>query len=96
MTNSVTVHDITSKVPSQAIRDRFGVKDRSIRLARERGMFPASWYRGMRELCAKYGAEFSDNLFNWKSPDADPATKGGDASADIQGQAPEKVNGGAA
>jgi hypothetical protein len=99
MDNSITVHSVTQKVPPEAIQDRFGVKERSIRLARERGVFPASWYRGIKELCATYGAGFSDDLFNWKTPkDAENSAhdiKRGNAAPDIQGQGAEKRAGAA-
>lgn len=97
MKNNITVHDITDSVPTSAICERFGVKHRSIRLARERGVFPASWYRGMKQLCKTHGADFSDDLFNWKSPDGvgvhPSPTKGGDPSSVIQGPDLQKVNG---
>lgn len=93
MENRSPVHDITDKVPSEAIRQRFGVKDRSIRLARERGVFPASWYRGMKDLCAEYDTEFSDDAFNWKSPTTEdnsaPAIKRGSAETNVQAQSIE-------
>lgn len=45
-----------------------GVKERSVRLARERGMFPASWYPQVRVACdrAKIACPFA--AFNFKSP----------------------------
>lgn len=88
--NLTSVHSVTEKVPHSAICKRFGVKERSIRLARERGVFPASWYKGMEELCAKYGAEFSDHLFNMKSPIDATATKRGDVKANIQAPTSER------
>ena len=96
MQNDITVHSVTNKVPAKAICDRFGVKDRSIRLARERGFFPSSWYLGMKELCAKHKAGFSDDLFNWKTSEASgtiatPIKRGND-SCRIQEQSPKKVD----
>ncbi len=96
MAKHITVHEVTDKVPSDAICKRFDVKERSIRLARERGVFPASWYRGIKELCEAHGVGFSDDLFNWKSPsDGDntaTAIKRGDASGDLQAPDRKKVN----
>lgn len=96
MDSIATVHSITEKVPAEAIKKRFGVKDRSIRLAREREVFPASWYIGMKELCAKYGAAFSDDLFNMKAPGGGSATKRGHDPAPIQGEGTENVDGASA
>jgi hypothetical protein len=66
MADKTPVQIITDQIPADAICERFGVKDRSIRLARERGVFPASWYRGIKLLCAEHGVEFTDEAFNWK------------------------------
>lgn len=86
-----SVHSITDQIPAEAICEKFAVKERSIRLARERGVFPASWNRGMRELCREYGIEFNDeidDLFNWKTPEtSERPIKRGAANGSVQGGA---------
>ena len=45
---------ITDKVPAELICERIGVMPRTVRLARERKVFPASWYREMKRICAEH------------------------------------------
>lgn len=85
MDNSITVQSITKKVPHAEICELFGVKVRSIRLARENGVFPASWYVGMKSLCEKHGVDCPEYLFNFKPPVPDVAIKRGDAKGPRQG-----------
>lgn len=89
-------HTITDNIPHDEIRAEFSVMDRSIRLARERGVFPASWYPGMKRLCELHGVDCPMDAFNWKSstsdaPEGADAIKRGHASATRQGQGPEKA-----
>lgn len=81
MDTQVTVHSITDAIPADAICKRFGVKPRTIRLARENGTFAASWYLGMKALCKEHGLDCPDSLFNFRSPSSgaassEPATAG--------------------
>ncbi|HBM62255.1 MAG TPA: hypothetical protein DD444_24080 [Citreicella sp.] len=64
-----TVAEITRRVPQDEICERLGVQPRSIRLARERRLFPASWFKEMSKLCEELGVECPDSLFNFKMRD---------------------------
>lgn len=63
---------ITDKLPVDEVCARLNVKPRSIRLARERGVFPASWFLPLRDICAAHEIECPEELFNWKSPSDAP------------------------
>lgn len=65
-----TVAEITRKVPQDEICARLGVQPRSIRFARERRLFPASWFKEMSKLCEERGVECPDSLFNFKKCNA--------------------------
>lgn len=66
-----SVAKILDAVPHDIICDRVSVKPRSLRLARERGAFPASWYSVMRRLCLEYGIECPEGLFKFKTEDSE-------------------------
>ncbi|WP_273280914.1 hypothetical protein [Pseudooceanicola atlanticus] len=63
-----SVIEILDKLDEEIILARLNVKPRSIRLARERGMFPAKWYPVIRDLCAEGGLDCPDGVFNFASP----------------------------
>ncbi len=75
MANSVT--KILESVPHNAICDRLAVKERSIRLAKERGVFPASWFSEMKKLCVEHGVDCPQGVFNWKAPREAKRASGG-------------------
>ena len=84
------VHKITDTIPHELLCKQFGVKQRTIRLARENGFFPASWYVGMKQLCDEHGLACPESLFNFKTtslPKAAPAIKRGNANRTGQGAA---------
>ena len=66
--NKAAVIKITDNLDAENVCKRLGVKPRSLRLARERGVFPASWYRQLVAECDAAGIECPENAFNWKTP----------------------------
>lgn len=66
--NKATVIKITDALDPEEVCARLDVKPRSLRLARERGVFPASWYLPLREICEARNIECPESVFNWKSP----------------------------
>jgi len=48
------VHRITAQIPEDVICARLGVKPRTIRQAREKRFFPASWFPVILDLCREY------------------------------------------
>lgn len=69
---NASVKKIIDAIGEKAILSRVGVKHRSLRLARERGVFPASWYPHLKDLCATAKVECEMNAFNWKTPNNAP------------------------
>jgi hypothetical protein len=59
---------ILDELDPQELKDRLDIKDRSIRLVRERKIFPASWYPTILSLCKARRIECDLNAFNWKTP----------------------------
>lgn len=74
--NKSPVIQITDALPHDVICERLLVKPRSIRLARERKVFPANWYPTMKSICAEYGVDCPESAFNWKSPSTDAPLSG--------------------
>ena len=74
MSKHPAVLQIIENVPAEVICARLNVKDRSIRLARERGVFPSSWFPIMAKICAEHGQECPLEAFNWKSPSSSDAS----------------------
>lgn len=60
------VFTILNAIDLEALKADLGVKDRSIRLARERRVFPASWYPAVRARCDAAGVDCPLDAFNWK------------------------------
>lgn len=63
MADALTADDLTT----------LGVKERSVRLARERGVFPASWYPQVKAACERLGLECPLGAFNFKTPSLNSA-----------------------
>lgn len=63
---------------SEAIEQKLGVSEFAVRAAKRNGIFPASWYLPISEMCSAVGHACPIDVFNWKSPDnAAPADKAG-------------------
>jgi hypothetical protein len=60
------VFNILNAIDLDALKAELGVKDRSIRLVRERRIFPASWYPTVKRLCDEADAPCPLDAFNWK------------------------------
>ena len=58
--------DLIDKLDAEEVCKRLDVKPRSLRLARERGVFPASWYPAIQSICAAQGIDCPLGVFNWK------------------------------
>lgn len=67
--NKPAVLTITDAIPSADMQRALGVTEHSIRHARFTGLFPASWYGPLVELCEGAGIECPMSAFNWKSPE---------------------------
>jgi hypothetical protein len=48
-----TAHDIVAKVGRDAIKDRFGVKDRVIRHHVERNLLPSEWFAALCDMAKR-------------------------------------------
>ena len=59
------IHQIADLIDDDT-RAVLGVKPRSVRLARERACFPASWYAVIRQLCEKHDVDCPLCLFTFK------------------------------
>ncbi len=73
--NKSAIIEITDALDADEVCERLGVKPRSLRLARERGVFPASWYPIMRDVCAASGIDCPICAFNWKAPQQKAVTQ---------------------
>ena len=51
----------------EAIRSKVDVTEHSIKAARFKGTFPASWYLQIDRMCAEAGIECPPEAFNFKS-----------------------------
>ena len=60
-----TAHDIVAKVGRDAIKDRFGVKDRVIRHHVERNKLPAEWFAAICEMMKR--KDLPRHLFTFRS-----------------------------
>jgi hypothetical protein len=60
------VFNILNAIDLEALKQGVGVKDRSIRLVRERRIFPASWYPTVKQLCDEASIDCPLCAFNWK------------------------------
>lgn len=68
--NRSSVIEITDKLDAHLVQSRLGVGHRSIRLARERGVFPASWYPVIADLCDEAGLDCPRDAFTFKGVSA--------------------------
>ena len=57
---------IVSALGSDAIEARVGVGRHSIRAAKLAGVFPASWYVAVRDLCMSAGISCPLDAFSWR------------------------------
>lgn len=88
--------EILDQIRADDLKHALGVKDRSLRLVRERDVFPASWYPVVKSLCAEGGIECRLEAFNFKSPsvcstDAASSKEIGDTPASFKGEADTRV-----
>lgn len=67
------VSEICSKVGRGRIADALGVSKAAVSNAVADNKFPASWYPGVRDLCAEAKVNCPEGLFNWKSPASAPS-----------------------
>ena len=58
-----TVHDIIDAAGRDAIKDRFGVQDRVIRMAISQNRIAASWFAALEEMT---GQPLPRHLFSFK------------------------------
>lgn len=65
--NKPAVLEITDAIPSELMCARLGVSAHSVRGARTSGVFPASWYAVLSDICAEVGVGCPRDAFNWKS-----------------------------
>lgn len=66
------VIEITDTLGTDRIQAHMDVSHHAVRHARTVGMFPASWYAGLRMMCAEAGLDCPEAAFNFKSP-SEPA-----------------------
>ena len=65
---STQIKEILNGLDLTQLGADLSVKDRSFRLAIERGVFPAAWYPTVRMHCEAAGLECPMVLFNFKTP----------------------------
>lgn len=65
MTSPVAV-SILERLDSEKLKVDLNVKDRSLRLVRERGVFPASWYPVIKRHCKAKKIGCPDEAFHFK------------------------------
>lgn len=69
-----SAHDIAETLGRRAIANRLGVGLSAVNNALDRGGFPASWFRSVRDMCRDAGLECPEDAFNFKSPSEGCAT----------------------
>lgn len=90
---STKIKPILDALDLTRLGQELDVKERSFRLARERGVFPAAWYPTVKRHCEEAGVSCPMDAFNWKSPsleaDGSPACSDEmvNASDDCKGDA---------
>lgn len=65
---STLIKSILDRLDLDQLADDLDVKERSFRLARERGVFPAAWYPTVKRHCEAAKIACPMDAFNWKSP----------------------------
>lgn len=73
--NKPAVISITDAITSDRICKELGVTHHSVRYARTTGLFPASWYAPLLDLCGDAGVECPMSAFNWKAFDDAPSSE---------------------
>lgn len=63
--NKPKVKEITDAIGNE-LPDALDVKPRSVRAAREFGVFPASWFNVVEHLCEENGIECPRDAFNFR------------------------------
>ena len=66
--NKQAVIHITDAFPVDDLCARLGVTPHSVRYARTVGVFPASWYAVLSDMCTTAGILCPRSAFNWKAP----------------------------
>lgn len=92
---STQIKPILDGLDLARLGEELSVKERSFRLARERGVFPAAWYPTVKRHCEAAGIVCPMDAFNWKSPSLIEAD-GSLACPDDVDSAPADCKGGAA
>ncbi len=67
MNKQAVIHIIDS-LGAEIFEERFGVGSHSIRNYRTTGIFPASLFDGVEELCREKGIPCPRDAFGWKKP----------------------------
>lgn len=65
---AMTIRDFIHRIGGRAvIAQRLGVSNSSVREAERKGLFPSSWYVGMRQLGVEQGVHVPEELFSWRT-----------------------------
>lgn len=62
------INHIIATLGQSEIEGRVGVGPDMIRHAKSKGIFPANWYRILKEMSDEVGIPCPLSLFNWKEP----------------------------
>lgn len=71
------VHRIIDALGSSVIEEKLGLTGFSVRAAKRDGLFPARWYRPLKDLCTKQCVECPDDAFRWIDTDKKTVLKQG-------------------
>lgn len=69
------VKEIADRLGDAQIAAACDVSEHSVRHARWKGAFPASWFPAVRELCRVSGLACPESAFNFKPSALDAATE---------------------
>ena len=64
--NKSAVKEITDALHSNEVCEALGVKERSVRAARQAGVFPSSWYVQIKSMCDAVGIDCPESAFSFK------------------------------
>ena len=74
---NASIAEILPLIDASVLGD-LDVKERSLRLVRERGVFPSSWYTILKSVCDAEGVECPVSMFNFKSPSPNASNRATD------------------